>query len=568
MDDGRALATGRDPRVIPTDLFVLLGGIGLFLYGMQALTAELQVIASDRARAVIQRFARRPLSGLAAGAGVTALVQSSSATMVMTLGFVGAGILSFSQSLGIVLGANIGTTFTGWAVMVLGINVNLGTLAFPALFLAGLGRILLSGPAARIGGVVAGLCLILIGIDLMQDGMTAFDGVLDPRSLPSDTLAGRLQLLVLGMAATVVTQSSSAGVAATLVLLSAGHVAFGQAAALVIGMSVGTTFTGILASLGGNAAMRRTALAHLTFNLIQGAVALVLLDLATRGADPVFDMIGGPLALVVFHTGFTVLGAAVFLPVIAPMARFVEWLVPEKALAIEHDLDPRFLSDPAAALDVALAGTRRQIAGLFGDLGAALAPSPPAGVGPDIAAQTRTADAIGNYLTQIALSEQDPRRRQRFGELMALLDHMRRLIHRATQRDRIALALTEASLCRETRYFGAILRRIARHEAEFVAGDAAIAQDHAASLSRLHQRLTRAQDRLSRREDALRRRVLSSRATPPRLFAITDAMRWLRRSAAHAERVLHHLLAAQSQAIAANGPAMPAPDAGQSGGTG
>jgi len=537
--------------MIPTELFYLLGGVGLFLYGMQALTAELKVMASDRARSAIQRFAGRPVSGMAAGAAVTALIQSSSATMVMTLGFVGAGILSFSQSLGIILGANIGTTFTGWMVMLLGVKINLGTLAFPVLFVAGLARIVTSGGAARLGGVVAGLCLIFIGIDLMKEGMAVFDGMLSPENLPTDTLWGRLQLLGLGVVVTVLTQSSSAGVAATIVLLSEGHVSFTQAAALVVGMTVGTTFTGVLASLGGNIAMRRTALAHLIFNLTQGLVALSLLDLVVRVMAAGVTVGDATLALVLFHSGFALAGALIFLPFTGVFARLVEWLVPARPLAIEQELDARFLSDPSAALDIALSSARKQTGALFGPLGAALAPGPRPDAGLDLKEHGANADALGLFVSQIALPEKDPLRQERYGELMALLDHLRRLIHRAGQGGRLTVAVYEPLLRREALYFGAILRAVAQLEAGFKPGDTGLAQLHAATLGRLHARLARAQARLARREERLRRRVLSMRAAPPRLFAITDAMRWLRRSSAHAERVLFHLLAAERQAMAA-----------------
>ena len=543
--------------MIPDGIFHLLGGIGLFLYGMQALTAELKVMASDQARAAIRRFAARPVTGMAAGAAITALIQSSSATMVMTLGFVGAGILSFSQSLGIILGANIGTTFTGWMVMLLGVKINLGTLAFPVLFAAGLMRILTSGAVARLAGVLAGLCLIFIGIDLLKEGMSVFDGLLSPENLPTDTLWGRLQLLGLGVVVTVVTQSSSAGVAATIVLLSEGHVSFTQAAALVIGMTVGTTFTGVLASLGGNIAMRRTAIAHLIFNLTQGLVALSLLDLVVRVMAAGITMGDAPLALVLFHSGFALVGALVFLPFTGAFARLVEWLVPERPLAIEQELDARFLTDPAAALDVVLSGSRRQISALFRQLGALLAPGLRPAEAPDLAGQVSNADALGLFLSQIALPEKDPLRQERYGELMALLDHLRRLIQRAGQGGRMTVAMYEPMLRRETLYFGAILRAVAQLEAGFIPGDAEKAREHATQLARLHARLVRAQPRLARREDRLRRRVLSTRAAPPRIFAITDSMRWLRRSSAHAERVLFHLLAAERQAMAAHAPPPP-----------
>lgn len=548
--------------MIPTELFVLLGGIGLFLYGMQALTNELKVMASDQARSAIRRFASRPVSGMAAGAVVTALIQSSSATMVMTLGFVGAGMLSFTQSLGIILGANIGTTFTGWMVMLLGVKVDLGLLAFPVLFAAGLVRILTSGAPSRVAGVVSGLCLIFIGIDLLKEGMGVFDGLLSQENLPTDTLLGRLQLLGLGVLVTVVTQSSSAGVAATIVLLSEGHVSFAQAAALVIGMTVGTTFTGVLASLGGNIAMRRTALAHLVFNLTQGLVALSLLDLVVRGAAAGFTLTDAPLALVLFHTLFAATGALVFLPFTGAFARLIEWLVPDKLLAIEQELDPRFLSDPSAALDIALSAARRQIASLFGRIGGLLVsgPRPPDG-GLELENFAREEEALGVFLSQISLPEKDPPRQERYGELMSLLDHLRRLTFRAAQTGRMTVALYEPMLRREALYFGAVLRAMAQNEADFVPGDRDQAAAHAARQADLHARLARSDARLGRREERLRRRVLSTRAAPPRLFAITDSMRWLRRSSAHAERVLHHLMVAERQAqqAHANDGGAPAP---------
>lgn len=527
--------------MIPQGLIPLMGGVGLFMYGMHQLTSDLRLIASDSARGALRRFAGRPVPGFLAGAAVTALVQSSSATMVMTLGFVGAGFLTLTQSLGIILGANVGTTLTGWAVMVLGVKVSLGTVAFPALFLAALARILTQGAVARFAGVMAGLALILIGIDLMKAGMEGAQGLLGPDALPADTLQGRLLLLGLGAAVTLVTQSSSAGVAAAIVLLAGGHASFTQAAALVVGMSVGTTFTGILASLGGTTDMRRAALAHLVFNLTQGLVALVLLDAIARILP--HDPGDGPLALVMFHTAFTLAGAVVFLPVLDRVAALVTRLVRDRPSALAQELDRRFLPDPSAALDLALAATRRRVVGVFGHLGGRLGPDAAQPAPFDPAALTAEAEAVAQYITEIAIPDSDPARLARVGDLLAVLDHLRRLAHRAGQSGRIAVALYDPALRRETRVFGATLRAAARAEAD--PSDPARPRQ----LMRAHARLDRAVSRLERREGALRRQVLAAHATPPRLFTVTDAMRWLRRSTAHAERVLHHLQAAEGQAL-------------------
>jgi len=525
--------------MIPDGLTTLLGGVGLFLFGMHGLTSDLRLMASDRARGALRRFAGQPVPGFLAGAGVTALIQSSSATMVMTLGFVGAGFLSLAQSLGIILGANVGTTFTGWAVMLLGVKVSLGAVAFPVLFLAAMARILARGWGARLGGVVAGLALVLIGIDLMKDGMEGAQDLLGPGNLPADSLSGRLLLLALGAGVTLVTQSSSAGVAMAIMLLAGGHAGFTQAAALVVGMSVGTTFTGILASLGGTTDMRRAALAHLVFNLTQGMVALALLDLIARVLPD--DPGDGPLALVMFHTAFTLAGALVFLPFLPRVAALVERLIPDRPSALAQELDRRFLDDPSAALDLALAATRRRVARVFGHLGAALGPAAAGPPGPfDGAALAAEAEAIGLYVTEITVPERDPLRLQRVGELLAVLDHLRRLGHRATQAPRIAVAAYDPMLRREARLFAAALRGAAARLAD-PAQDSNLPE-------RTHARLQRAATRLDRREAGLRRRVLGSGQASPRLFALTDALRWLRRSIAHAERVTAHLQAAERQA--------------------
>ena len=537
---------------MPAEIFVLLGGIGLFLYGMQALTAELKVMVTDRARGAIRRYAGRPVPGMAVGAGLTAIIQSSSATLVMTLGFVGAGVLTFTQSLGIILGANVGTTFTGWMVMLFGVKINLGLIAFAVLFFAGLLRIIFSGAIARLGGVVSGLALIFIGIDLMQDGMEIFDGLLTPETLPADTLWGRLQLLGLGVVVTVITQSSSAGIAATIVLLAEGHLTFTQAAALAIGTTVGTTFTGILASIAGTNSMRRAALANLVFNMTKGIIALLLLDGIARLLAAGGQMQDPTVALVVFHTGFTVIGALLFLPIIGPFGRLIERLLPERKQPIERELDPRFLSDPSAALDITLSVLRRHVCELSAYLGHALRPGVAAGaaggaVDPD--SITRELDAVGEFLSKLNLPDRDRLRLERRGDLMSLIDHMRRLLHRAGQSGRITVAVYEPSLHREAMYLGAILRRIVEHEGSFVPGDPDAALRHAAVLSAMHARLQRSVARMTRREERLRRRVLASRAAPPRLFALTDSIRWLRRSNTHVERVLHHLGAAEEQAF-------------------
>jgi phosphate:Na+ symporter len=498
---------------------LLTGGIGLFLFGMHTLTVALRALAGEGARAMMRRFTDRPAQGMATGAALTALVQSSSAVMIMVLGLVGAGVMTQSQALGVVLGANVGTTLTGWLVMTLGVKVSLGAFALPLLLGGAMAQILGRGRWAQAGGALAGFALVFLGIEWMKGGMGAFDGLLSDGTLPGATLPGRLALVGLGVVVTVVLQSSSAGVAAVIVLLAQGQIGFPQAAALVIGMTVGTTFTGVLASLGGTLAMRRTALAHLLVNLVQGLVALALLDLVLR-VGPSLRLGDPALALVLFHTGFTLAGALAVLPLVPWLAQRVTLWLPERPSAIGVLLDTRFLSDPQAATDMALAAARHAAGDVLAHLGAALAPQGArADSDAELARMGADQEALMDYLARIPWAETAGA--PLYGELMQAGDHLRRLTARAGQGARLTLALYDPMLQREARLLGAILRLDDPHRQQRL-------------LARMHERL-------ERRERRVRRRILGRHAAPARLFALTDALRWLRRVALHAERVVVHL---------------------------
>ena len=281
------------------EILSLLGGVGLFLFGMQSMTGALREIASRQMRAILARFTTSPLTGALSGAATTAVIQSSSATMVTVIGFVGAGLLSFPQAIGVIYGANIGTTITGWIVALLGLKLSLGTIALPGLLVGALTATMARGRLARLGALLAGFSLIFIGLDMMKDATAGFESWLSPEILPPDSWAGRALLLLIGAGVTVVIQSSSAGVATTLVLLSSGAITLGQGAALVIGMDVGTTFTAILATVGGSRDMRRTAIAHTAYNIVTGAVAFAMLGLVVPLLSRAFAP-DDPAALVTF----------------------------------------------------------------------------------------------------------------------------------------------------------------------------------------------------------------------------------------------------------------------------
>lgn len=508
------------------EILNLLGGIGLFLFGMQTMTAALGRLASRRLRTWLATFTRTPLTAVLTGATTTAAIQSSSATVMTAIGFVGAGLMSFPQAIGVVFGANIGTTVTGWMVAILGLKLKLGMLALPLLFgsslLAALGR----GLAAQVGLTLSGFALVFVGLDMMQATMGAVAPYL--AALPATGSLGGLALLVLiGAVVTGIVQSSSASVAATLVLLSGGAIELMQAAALVIGMDIGTTFKSLLATLGGARDVRRTAWAHVGYNLSTGLVAFLLLPLvpllgAALGGD-------APTALVAFHTGFNLIGVALLLPVIRPFAHLIERLVPGEAGPLPERLDRRLLSDSDAALDAAQATATAIARVLFAALSARLA-----GVGrrPDTAELRLALEDLEDFAQGIALPAGRDGPNARYAALLHLIDHLDRLLHRAGQDARFPPLRTERALRRPARAFAAAMRMAST--SPFDAG-------LAARLARLH-RLT------TGRSEQIRRSVLLREHTGlvelERVFALTDALRWLDRSSHHAERIVHYGVAA------------------------
>jgi phosphate:Na+ symporter len=419
-----------------------LGGIGLFLFGMETMTAALRDLAGESLRRWLLRMTRTPLRGVMTGAAITGLVQSSSAVTVMAIGFVGAGLLSFSQSLGILYGANIGTTATGWIVAMVGVKLQLGTLALPVLFLAALTGIFGEGRLARWGRMLAGLSLLFIGLDLMQAAMAGMEGLITPDRLPGEGWSGRLLMVLLGLALTAIMQSSSAGVALTLVLLGSGAISFAQGAAMVIGMNLGSTLTGLLASLGGGVEMRRTALANLVFNAGTALIAFPLLDLVSPLLHATLIGQDDQTALVLFHTLFNLAGTLIFLPLTAAFARMMHWLVPDRPVTLAAALDPALLSDFGTALDAAARTAGAMAEAVGAALGAALAPPGQRDLRP-LSALPGQIDparrALEHWLSQLRIPPDRPEALARMAALMHLTDHLTRLSARTREAERIAL---------------------------------------------------------------------------------------------------------------------------------
>jgi phosphate:Na+ symporter len=334
-------------------VLTLLGGVGVFLVGMTLLTDGLKVAAGGALRGILARFTRNRFSAVGSGALVTALVQSSSATTLATIGFVSAGLLTFPQAVGVIFGANVGTTSTGWLVSGVGFKTDVSAIAFPFIGVGALLMLLTSGSRAAVGTALAGFGLIFVGIDFLQEGMADLANDIDPGTFHGETFTGRLLLVGLGLLMTVLMQSSSAAIATTLTALNAGAVDMNEAAALVIGQNLGTTVTAVIAALGASTAARRTALAHTLFNGLTAVIALAALPLFVWAATEVVEDGDPALSLAAFHTVFNLAGVALLLPFIGHFSALVARVVPERGPVLTADLDPRVAEVPSIGIDAA-----------------------------------------------------------------------------------------------------------------------------------------------------------------------------------------------------------------------
>ena len=341
-------------------VFTFLGGIGLFLLGMRLMSDGLRVAAGPALRDVLAASTRSRVRGLLSGVLITSAVQSSSAVIFATIGFVNAGLLTLAQAIGVIYGANLGTTLTSWVVALVGFNVDLRALALPLIGIGVAFRVV-AGSSRRhgLGDAIAGLGLFFLGLDVLR---ATFADAGDPTMLAGLADLGLLGLaafVVVGMGLTTLTQSSSAALAITLTAAGGGLIEPSAAAATVIGAVVGTTSTAVFAALGATANAQRTATAQVIFNSVAGLAAFValvpLLGLAQSAAEQLG--LGGQVAVVLalFHTLTMLLGLALLWPM---THRLVAWLErrfqragrdPGRAVY----LDSNVLATPTLAVDAA-----------------------------------------------------------------------------------------------------------------------------------------------------------------------------------------------------------------------
>ena len=263
-------------------VFTLLGALGMFLYGMNLMSSGLQKAAGERLRGFLSAMTSNPLKGVLTGMGITAVIQSSSATTVMVVSFVNAGLLTLVQAIGVIMGANIGTTITAWMVAFLGFKADISILAIPLMLFGFLFSNSKKDQRKNIGELIVGFCLLFLGLSFMKESVP------DLRQTPevlefvstwsSHGFGSVLLFLLFGTILTLVLQSSSATMAITLIMLSMGWIPFGMACAMVLGENIGTTITANIAASIGNTQAKRAAMSHSIFNVFGVLWALILFN--------------------------------------------------------------------------------------------------------------------------------------------------------------------------------------------------------------------------------------------------------------------------------------------------
>ena len=334
------------------NIFSLVGSLALFLFGMKTMSEGLEKFAGDRLRSILTAMTKNRVMGVMTGILITALIQSSSATTVMVVSFVNAGLMTLAQSIGVIMGANIGTTVTAWIISAVGFKVNIAAFAIPML---AIGMPLLfsnKGNRKSIGEFVFGFSFLFMGLSYLQEAATAMNigdmvaGML--AHVPQDSFFTILLFVIVGAIVTMIVQASAATMAITLMLFGMNILGFGfeQAAALAMGQNIGTTITAFMASLTANTQARRAALAHMFFNVF-GVVFFLIIFYPTCNAVSWFvdNVMGGGndlFKLSAFHTAFNIINTLLLIGFVRQIEMLVCKVLPMKAQ--EEDYRLKFIS--------------------------------------------------------------------------------------------------------------------------------------------------------------------------------------------------------------------------------
>ena len=334
------------------NIFSLVGSLALFLFGMKTMSEGLEKFAGDRLRSILAAMTKNRVMGVLTGVLITALIQSSSATTVMVVSFVNAGLMTLAQSIGVIMGANIGTTVTAWIISAVGFKVNIAAFAIPLLAIGM--PFIFSGKGNRksIGEFVFGFSFLFMGLSFLQEAATAMNigdmvaGML--AHVPQGSFFTILLFVIVGALVTMIVQASAATMAITLMLFGMNIPGFGfeQAAALAMGQNIGTTITAVMASLTANTQARRAALAHMFFNVFGVVVFLIVFYPACNAVSWFVDNVMGGgndlYKLSAFHTAFNIINTLLLIGFVRQIEMLVCRVLPMKEQDEDHRL--KFIS--------------------------------------------------------------------------------------------------------------------------------------------------------------------------------------------------------------------------------
>lgn len=383
---------------------------------MHMMTEGLKLAAGRALEGLLERGTATAPRGLAAGMTITALVQSSTAVTVASIGFVNTGLLSLKNALWVIFGSNVGTTMNAWLVAALGFGFRIDAFALPFV---GIGAVLmLAGRTLRaraLGQALAGFGVLFLGIDVLKDSFSGVGSMIDLQDFIAPGVAGWLILIGIGTVLTVLMQASGAVIAIVITAAQGGLLTVEAACAMVIGTNIGTTSTAILSAMGATSNARRLAAAHVLFNFVTGAMALLMLPLLITLLGVLrewFEQPATPAVMIaMFHTAFNLLGVLLMVPIAPLMLRTLagHFRTREEEVARPHYLDTNSLAIP----DLAIHALRMELARTQGFAVAALAaanrlPPDEASVEHETSALQALAPAIGNYARQLSAASLPP----------------------------------------------------------------------------------------------------------------------------------------------------------------
>lgn len=346
-------------------IFQLLGALGMFLYGMNLMSNGLQKAAGSKMRGLLTKMTSTPFKGVMTGLGITSVIQSSSATTVMTVGFVNAGLLTLAESVGVIMGANIGTTVTAWMVSWLGFKSDISVLAIPLMAVGFILSLSKRDKRRHISELIIGFSLLFLGLSFMKNSVPD----LSPESMgfiqewTSFGFGSVLIFLIFGTLLTLVLQSSSATMAITLIMVNMGWIPFEMGAAMVLGENIGTTITANIAAAVGSVNAKRAAMSHTLFNMFgviwaliffKPLLALVGIIIASMGLPNPLEVVDGTASLYgisMLHTLFNVINTLILIWFVKYIVKAVEFIIKDKKSSDDDTVKLKYIH--AGQLDTA-----------------------------------------------------------------------------------------------------------------------------------------------------------------------------------------------------------------------